>query len=109
MAPLWSVLFFAYEDGDFPFSDFTSRLAREERAECLAIIEHLCKWGDQLSGTNCLTHTNCLLEFQGKSVRIFYVCESDFVIIIDGLLQDDGDEFLDAIYRKANDYAKDKD
>lgn len=109
MAPPWSVLFFAYEDGDFPFSDFISRLVREEKAECLAIIEHLGRWGNELSGSNCLTHADCLLEFQGKSVRIFYVCEPSFVVVIDGLLKNDGREFLDAIYRKAKEYAKDKD
>jgi hypothetical protein len=106
MAPPWSVLFFAYEDGDFPFRDFVSRLTRGEKVDCLAIIEHLVEWGGELNETNCLTHTDCLLEFQGKSVRVFYVLEADSLVIIDGLLRGDGDELLDAIYRKAKEYAK---
>lgn len=111
MAPKWSIKYYMYEDGGTPFEDFIPRLARHQRAECHAIIELLEKWGDDLDGAQCLTHT-CgageFKEYQGESVCIFYVCEQDSILIVDGLLRGENREIVEAVRRKVNEYVKSK-
>jgi len=104
MAPAWKIRYSVSENGTRPFEDFIRRLkTREERADCAAWIALLRLRGNTLRGDCHLTHTNGLREIHDRSMRIFYVCKDDDVIIIDGLLPEQGKEFFDDIARKARD------
>lgn len=108
MTPPWSVEYYQSEDGAIPFLDFVDKLTTlEARAECYVLIELLEERGGT---TDCderyLTHANGLREIQGQYVRLFYVCEPDFlIVIIDGLFPGQAGELFDNILRKVEDYA----
>lgn len=108
MAPKWSISYYEYESGGSPFEDFIPRLDRKQRAECHAIIRLLRKRGDTLDGEQCLTHACSrgeLKEYQGASVRVFYLRDPDarsVIIIIDCLLGGENGELLEAIRRKVD-------
>ena len=110
-APAWKIRYYVSVDGTKPFKDFIKRLeARKERAECSALIKFLRMRGAALDGHRHFTHTKGLRfglhlhEVSDKSVRIFYVCDGDAVVIIDGLFPEQGKEFFKEICRKAEDY-----
>ncbi|MCA1568580.1 MAG: hypothetical protein LC803_23625 [Acidobacteria bacterium] len=106
MAPPWRIRYYKAEDGTIPFKGFINRLkTRQERANCFTWIEMLNILGDKLNGNQYLTHPNGMREIRDKSMRIFYVCDDDYIVIIDGLLPMQGNEHFDAICRKAKDYA----
>lgn len=111
MAPRWSIKYYEYEGGGTPFEDFIPRLARDQRAECHAIIGLLEKRGDTLVGEQCLTHackTGEFKEYQGALVRVFYVCEPDYILIVDCLLPDENGRLFEAIRKKVEEYVKSK-
>lgn len=91
MAPAWKIRYYVSDDGTKPFEDFIRKLkTRQERAECAAWIHLLRLRGDTLRGHRHLTHANGLREIQDRSMRIFYVCEDDVVVLIDGQLPEQG-------------------
>lgn len=106
MAPAWKIRYYVSEQGTKPFEDFIKKLkTRQERADCATWIELLRLRGDTLRGHQHLTHINGLREICDRSMRIFYVCDGGVVVLIDGLLPGQGEEFFNDIRRKAEDYA----
>ncbi|MBV9957254.1 MAG: hypothetical protein JO360_02490 [Acidobacteria bacterium] len=96
------------EDGTKPFEAFIRRLkTREERAECMTWIEFLRQRGDMLDGHQHRTPVLGLCEIRDRSMRIFYLRDGDAIVIIDGLLPNQGKEFFEEICRKAEDYVSD--
>jgi hypothetical protein len=94
-APTWKIRYYVSEDETKPFEAFIMRLETlEERAECAALIELLRLRGDKSSDHQPLTHNNHWRVLRGNEVRIFYICEDDTVVIIDGRLHGEDDELF---------------
>lgn len=107
MAPYWKIEYYVSEGGMIPFELFIRRLkTREARADCAALLKLLELRGDTLDGVQHLTHKHGLRELRDEGMRIFYLCDGDTVVVIDGLLPAHGKDLSD-IYRKAEDYGSD--
>lgn len=101
--PLWSIEYLREEDGSDPFPLFTSRLPPPAQVEWEALIRLLQRRGDGLRSDRASTHADGLQEFWGDEVRIFYKCApvERRVIVVGGLLPEQGRESFEAIRRKA--------
>ncbi len=107
MVPLWEIQYYVSEDGSCPFEGFIGRLpTRLAKADCRAWIELLKLLGDTLDGDEHITHTRAAVhEIHDRSARIFYIFDGKVIVIIDGLLPQDAESLVEAIYRKVQDYA----
>jgi mRNA-degrading endonuclease RelE of RelBE toxin-antitoxin system len=94
-------LYFIVE-GDRSILLFISELPEQVQEEAEALIRLIQEKGVAILGGRLLTHENGLFELRGEHVRIFYKFSADNrLILLDGLLPDQGDEFLANIQRKA--------
>jgi hypothetical protein len=109
-APQWDIWYYVAEDKTKPFEGFIEKLkTKEEQKTCSSLIEFLRLRGDKLYDLQHLTYTEGLRlplhEIREGRVRIFFICDGDLVVVIDGLLPTQGEEFFLEIYRRAKDYA----
>lgn len=90
-------------EGDKSLLFFISGLPEVAQQEAEALIRLLQERGNSIVGGRLVNHDGGLFELRGEYVRLFYKVSTDNrLILIDGLLLNNGDDFLSNIRRKAD-------
>jgi mRNA-degrading endonuclease RelE of RelBE toxin-antitoxin system len=93
---------FVILEGDRSILFFISGLPENAQQEAEALIRLIQEKGNSIVGGRRVSHDDGLFELRGEYVRVFYkVSADDRIVLIDGLLPDQGEEHLDKIRRKA--------
>jgi hypothetical protein len=97
--PVWEAAENVHEARDGEALSFISKLPKQVQLEATALVRLI---SSSTVSDRQIAHTNGLFELRGESVRIFYKFSSDNQpIIIDSLLNEQGEDYLNMIKRKA--------
>ena len=84
----WTLEWYTTTGGSTPLQTFVERLIGRNKAEAIALIELLQKWGNQLRAPRSQALRNGLFELRGHEVRIFYIFQPGRqIVLLDGILK----------------------